>query len=119
MHPAEVVIGEVQCHRRFEVLLFLAECQGEASHAAHEQPGAGIQPLDIASRNPVAVWSSLLYVFGSGNHATAAVTPFPKRIRAVYLDDLPIVHVLAKRSANGIRVGCKAIGRYLYPVGHA
>src|SRR5579863_1040237 len=38
----EVVIGEVQPDRCLKVLQFLAECQSEASQAAHVQPGGRV-----------------------------------------------------------------------------
>jgi hypothetical protein len=72
MHPAKVVIREVQRHRRTKVLIFLAEGQRQSSHATHEQ--AGVRDFVISE-----VHSSLTVIANATGREVLGKTRVPVR----------------------------------------
>lgn len=71
MAPNEVVIGEVQSNRRFEILSLFAEGMGQTGQPLHVQPRSGVQPFDVACRDeikigrPQTLFFSIELIFGA------------------------------------------------------
>ena len=55
VNPREIVVHEVERHRRLVVVHLLGEPVGQPREAPHAHPHGEVQALDVAGRNVVGV----------------------------------------------------------------
>ena len=101
MRPGEVVVHEVERHRRVQVLDPLRERVGQPREAAHPHPHRQVLALDIARGDTAGVRLALHFPNLDASACGGAVASFIGAwVLALFLDDLGVVNVRAACSGE-------------------
>jgi IS1 family transposase len=107
--PAEVVMGDMQCHGSDQVLQFLREPKGQSGETTNMIADRQVIPFDMRRANIVLVQITRYYSSAAGPNVRRAVTTGVRQFRPVILDDNPIVRGSHESLLHGVRVWGKPI----------
>jgi len=96
MHPAEVVVPEVQTEGRPQVLPLLSESIRESDDATHRHPHGQVLPLNVACANLFKVRFSADFLFLVVGTLDGTAALLPGRLVVVLLDQLLVVSTVLK-----------------------
>lgn len=109
VHPAEVVVREVESDRCLQVGELLAETKGQSREAPHESADGQIVPLDMAGAYREAIYAAGYHLADGPDHLRRTVTA-RLLCRLVVLYQNAVIYRASERQVHGVRVGIESIG---------